>query len=263
MLTTNKQKNLLARLKQKIKNVVDPIKIKIYKREYIMKLGVKSKAFNMYDILPYNKTHGFRVSVGLSSLIGANLAYDNARGAEGSLNFAGLAVKLNSTDRQSKCALLEAGALIACQKDKLMQQIDNINNECTLEGYKKCSPLVQKNAKIILQAMYDASTDLFGYEFEVYPNEDGELAIDCTPSDGAGVLTLCSPDDSVACFQVRHGVKNRFRYRMRDFPYQNLWAMLEDLQPQRRMVYKFKDLWRDTEAVKKPIWYDSRNRLAA
>ena len=111
--------------------------------------------------------------------------------------------------------------------NSLHKALDNLQKECEEEGFKLFSETSKKNAKHILDFVY---TKFPNYEYDIYPTEDCEIAINCTPQKGRGVLILCDSNGSVAYFATLDGKNSRFRCdHINDFAYESLWNIFNKL----------------------------------
>ena len=114
----------------------------------------------------------------------------------------------------------------------LYETLDNLREECKEEGLQQFSKTAEKNAKEILKAVYKNFPD---YEYYIYPTEDREIAIDCNPQKGKGILILCASNGSVAYFSTLEGKNSRFRCdNIEDFPYKLLWETFSELNERKK-----------------------------
>ena len=60
----------------------------------------------------------------------------------------------------------------------------------------------------ILRKLYD----IWPHRFEVYPDQDGSIAIDARNDRGSAVLVLCEPGGEVLCLVHTHGEQQSNRY---------------------------------------------------
>ena len=89
----------------------------------------------------------------------------------------------------------------------------------------------------ILNAVYAKFPD---YDYDIYPTEDREIAIDLTPQPERGLLILCDSKGSVAYFSTLDGKNSHFRCdSIKDFPYNLLWKVLNNLdkKSKERLTY--------------------------
>ncbi len=71
------------------------------------------------------------------------------------------------------------------------------------------------------------------YNWSIYPTKDREIAINCTPEKGKGLLILCDSRGSIAYFKVfdgRNAGYNRST-NIKDFPFSLLKTELSLLDP--------------------------------
>ena len=121
-------------------------------------------------------------------------------------------------------------------KDKTLKKLNdtimNLHEECKEEGFQKFSEIARKNAKQILRFIY---SEFPKYEYYIYPTEDREIAIDCNPQKGKGILVLCDSNGGVACFATFEGKNRRFRYNsIDDFSYRLLRETFEELDIEKK-----------------------------
>ena len=103
----------------------------------------------------------------------------------------------------------------------------NLDDECEEEGFNPVSDIAKENVKQILNAVYNKFPD---FEYHIYPTADREIAFDCNPQKGKGVLILCDSKGEVAYFSTFAGRNSSFRCdRIADFPYENLWKIFKQL----------------------------------
>ncbi len=91
---------------------------------------------------------------------------------------------------------------------KLYNDLDNLNRECEEEGFELVDEKAIKNARIILKNVH---THFPNHEYYIYPTGDREVAIDCNPQKGKGILILCDSFGGVAYFATLNGKNSRFR----------------------------------------------------
>ena len=114
----------------------------------------------------------------------------------------------------------------------LYETLDNLHEECKEEGFQQFSKTAEENAKEILKAVYKNFPE---HEYYIYPTEDREIAIDCNPQKGKGILILCDSNGSVAYFSTLEGKNSRFRCdNIEDFPYRLLWETFSELNEQKK-----------------------------
>lgn len=136
---------------------------------------------------------------------------------------------------------IEKKKIIEEYKDKvfkfLYKTLDNLDIECEEEEFQKFSETARTNAKQILKFIYNKFPN---YEYYIYPTEDREIAIDCNPQKGRGILVLCDSNGGIACFATFEGKNRRFRYSsISDFSYGLLRDTFEELDVKRKHVSAF------------------------
>lgn len=119
----------------------------------------------------------------------------------------------------------------AILKDRILKNLykilGNLHKECEEEDFQIFSEIARKNAKQILSFVYN---EFPNYEYYIYPTEDREIAIDCNPQKGKGILVLCDSNGGIACFATFEGKNRRFRYNnIDDFSYRLLRETFEEL----------------------------------
>ena len=125
----------------------------------------------------------------------------------------------------------------------LYDTLDNLHEECKAEGFQQFSETAEKNAKEILKAVYKNFPE---HEYYIYPTEDREVAIDCNPQKGKGILILCDSDGGVAYFSTLEGKNSRFRCdNIEDFPYELLWETFSEFNKEKKYSIN-KDLTKKT-----------------
>ena len=106
--------------------------------------------------------------------------------------------------------------------------LNTLDKECEEENWEKFSEIARANARQILNAVYGEFPD---FDYDIYPTEDKEVAINCTPYKGQGCLILCDSNGSVAYFASLAGKNSRFRCdRIDQFPYKNLWQIFGEFK---------------------------------
>ena len=130
--------------------------------------------------------------------------------------------------------------------ENLYKTLNNLCEECKEEGFQQFSEIARENAKKILKAVYKNFPD---HEYYIYPTEDREIAIDCNPQKGKGILILCDSNGSVAYFSTLAGKNSRFRCdNIEDFPYDLLWKTFKELNEEKKYSLN-KDITRKTSSV--------------
>ena len=143
---------------------------------------------------------------------------------------------INSSIETEIQQMIEAKMNQAIMKNKILENLhetlDNLHKECEEEGFETFSETAKKNAQQILNNVYEKFSN---YEYYIYPTENREIAIDCNPYKGKGVLILCDSDNGVACFATLDGKNHRFRYdSIDDFPYDLLWKTFGELDKKKK-----------------------------
>ena len=111
---------------------------------------------------------------------------------------------------------------------KLLNDIENLHQECEEEGYEASSEIARKNAKDILLRLCRKFPN---NEYFIYPTEDREIAIDCNPVDKRGILILCDSDGGLAFFVTIDGKNNRHHFdQYSDFPDDLLWKSFDKME---------------------------------
>ena len=89
-----------------------------------------------------------------------------------------------------------------------LEDLRGVPAEAAEEGYPQPTQLALSNAKRILRRMYAP----FGARLEVYPTQDGEVAIVAPGKPRSSVMVLCGPDGGALCMVNMDGVHRRARY---------------------------------------------------
>ena len=84
--------------------------------------------------------------------------------------------------------------------------------EASEEGFPTPSDNALANANRLLKEMYGISQR----RFEVYPTQDGEIAIDAPGGYGRSVLLLCDSQGGALCLVNMNGKHRRARYSSTD-----------------------------------------------
>ena len=90
----------------------------------------------------------------------------------------------------------------------LHETLDNAHKECKEEGFALFDEKARENAR---QILYSVCKKFPEYEYDIYPTEDREIAINCNIKKGSGVLILCDSKGSIVYFVIFDGQKSRFR----------------------------------------------------
>ncbi len=89
-----------------------------------------------------------------------------------------------------------------------LHDLDDAVTEAKEEDYPIPTDLARSNARRLLTTLYA----IFPHRFEVYPTQDGEIAIDVTGGFGRSVLLLCESDGGALCLVNMNGRHRRARY---------------------------------------------------
>ncbi len=112
--------------------------------------------------------------------------------------------------------------------------INHLEEECKQEGFDTFSETARENTQQILNEVYVEFPD---YDYDIYPTENQEIAIDLTPQPGRGILILCDSKGSVAYFSTLDGKNSHFRCdNIEDFLSNNLlWKVLHKLDDKNQL----------------------------
>ena len=139
--------------------------------------------------------------------------------------------------------------------NNLYKTLDNLYAECEEEGFERFSDIAKENSRKILKAVYENFPE---YEYYIYPTEDREIAIDCNPQKGKGILILCDSNGSVAYFSTLAGKNSRFRCdNIEDFPYELLWKTFKELNEEKKYSSN-KDVAKKTSSVSYKSMFPSK-----
>ena len=123
-----------------------------------------------------------------------------------------------STDRLNP-KLIDLTDLNAALKD-----LDGVIDEAREDGYPDPAPQAIENARLLVEAMYDIRP----MRYDIYPMDDGEVAIDGGDKRRIGVF--CYPDGSVLYIGWTDGKRVRIRCDdPKDIPYEFLNLALNQL----------------------------------
>lgn len=89
-----------------------------------------------------------------------------------------------------------------------LQDLDDVFDAAREEGIAEPSKLAFENAERLLKAMYDLSP----HRFDVYPDEDGYIAIDGRGGYGRAVALLCGSAGDAVCLVTIDGERRRAHY---------------------------------------------------
>lgn len=90
--------------------------------------------------------------------------------------------------------------------------LQEVTDEACEEGLPLPSDVARQNADRLLRKMYTISPR----RFEVYPTQDGEIAIDAPDGHGRSVLLLCDSEGGALCLVNMNGNHRRARYSTTD-----------------------------------------------
>ena len=125
------------------------------------------------------------------------------------------------------------------RKNELDKILENLYESCKEEGFKSFSGKAKENAIQIIKFIKNHYPD---YDWDIYPTEDQEIAIDCTLENG-GLLILCDSNGELAYFKTLRGKNSRYRCQdINDFPFDQLKRELNSLED-----YSLKPLSIDTK----------------
>ena len=88
----------------------------------------------------------------------------------------------------------------------------NATDEASEEAFPFPSDVALENANRLLRELYRISPR----RYEVYPTQDGEIAIDAPGGAGQSVVLLCDSDGGVLCLVNMHGDHRRAHYSAGD-----------------------------------------------
>lgn len=89
-----------------------------------------------------------------------------------------------------------------------LQDLHEITNEATEEGFSPPSDKALDNAARLLKEMYAISSR----RYEIYPTPDKEIAIDAPGGHGQSVILLCDSDGGALCLVNMNGEHRRAHY---------------------------------------------------
>ena len=121
-------------------------------------------------------------------------------------------INVSSSIEAEILQMIEAKMKKAIMKDEILQNLhkilDNLHKECEEDGFEEFSEIARKNAKQILNFIYNQFSN---YEYDIYPTDNREIFITCNPEKRKRVTILCDSDGSVAYFLTWNGKNSRFR----------------------------------------------------
>ncbi len=111
----------------------------------------------------------------------------------------------------SACTIdrIDFGGVHSPELQEALHDLDDADTEAREEDYPIPSDLARSNARRLLITLYA----IFPHRFEVYPTQDGEMAIDATGGSGRSVLLLCESDGGALCLVNMNGRQRRARYQ--------------------------------------------------
>ena len=89
-----------------------------------------------------------------------------------------------------------------------LHDLREARDEAREEGFPQPSDIPLKNAERLLTEMHGVSPR----RFEVYPTQDGEIAIDAPDGQGRSVILLCDSEGGALCLVNINGHHHRARY---------------------------------------------------
>ena len=89
-----------------------------------------------------------------------------------------------------------------------LDDLDNVPVEAYQEKFPIPSQTAKKNAEFLIQKSYR----IFPSRFEVYPDQDGAIAVDIHNGKGKSVLLLCESTGEMLCLADVDGKSSRKRY---------------------------------------------------
>ena len=111
----------------------------------------------------------------------------------------------------------------------LHKTLDNLHKECEEEDYEVFNELARINAKKVLDFLCKNFPE---YDYDIYPTNEREIDIYCSPCKGHGILILCDSEGSVAYFKTSDGRNNRYRCQnINDFPFDQLYKEFKSFNP--------------------------------
>ena len=121
-------------------------------------------------------------------------------------------INMSSSIETETLQRIKAKMRKAIMKDEVLQNLhkilDNLHKECEEDGFEEFSEIARKNAKQILNFIYNQFSN---YEYDIYPTDNREIFITCNPEKRKRVSILCDSDGSVAYFLTWNGKNSRFR----------------------------------------------------
>ena len=109
-----------------------------------------------------------------------------------------------------------------------LDDLDQVLIEAYQENFPIPSQIAKKNAEFLIQESYR----VFPSRFEVYPDQDGAIAIDIHNGKGKSVLLLCESTGEMLCLADVDGKSSRKRYsqsEIQELPDSFIEKALEEL----------------------------------
>ena len=111
-------------------------------------------------------------------------------------------------------------------KNELDKTLKDLHEFCKEEGFELFSDKAKDNAIQIIKFIKNHSD----YDWDIYPTEYQEIAIDCTLKNG-GLLILCDSNGELAYFKTLYGKNSRYRCQdINGFPFDQLKRELNSLE---------------------------------
>ena len=111
-------------------------------------------------------------------------------------------------EKASSTAVASGGASSDGDLYAALYDLRQAAKEASEEGFPAPSDNALANANRLLKEMYGISRR----RFEVYPTQDGEIAIDAPGGYGRSVLLLCDSQGGALCLVNMNGKHRRARY---------------------------------------------------
>ena len=111
-------------------------------------------------------------------------------------------------EKSSATAVASGGASSDGDLCAALHDLRQATEEASEEGFPTPSDNALANANRLLKEMYGISRR----RFEVYPIQDGEIAIDAPVGCGRSVLLLCDSQGGALCLVNMNGKHRRARY---------------------------------------------------
>ena len=111
-------------------------------------------------------------------------------------------------EKSSATAIVSGGASSDGDLYAALHDLRQAAEEASEEGFPAPSDNALANANRLLKEMYGISRR----RFEVYPTQDGEIAIDAPGGYGRSVLLLCDSQGGALCLVNMNGKHRRARY---------------------------------------------------